>query len=83
MLNDSQLKTVKPRGKASKIADALGLYVTVAPSGTKSFRYDYRLDGKRETLTIGRYQEGTRTLGESELEGLDFGCVISLADAPD
>lgn len=81
MLTDTQLKTIKPKDKAFKIADALGLYVTVAPSGTKSFRYDYRLDGKRETLTIGRYEEGTRTLGEKEIEGLDFGRAISLADA--
>ena len=81
MLNDYQLKTVAPRDKAFKIADALGLYVTVAPSGTKSFRYDYRLDGKRETLTIGRYLEGTRSRTEVELDTLDFGAVISLADA--
>ncbi len=81
MLTDTQLKTLKPDNKAFKVADALGLYVTVAPSGTKSFRYDYRLDGKRETLTIGRYEEGTRTLGEKELDEIDFGGVISLADA--
>jgi integrase len=81
MLTDYQLKTVSPRDKAFKIADALGLYVTVAPSGTKSFRYDYRLDGKRETLTIGRYLEGTRSRTEVELDTLDFGAVISLADA--
>lgn len=81
MLTDTQLKTLKPDNKAFKVADALGLYVTVAPSGTKSFRYDYRLDGKRETLTIGRYEEGTRTLSEKELDEIDFGGVISLADA--
>ena len=81
MLTDTQLKTVKPKDKAFKLADALGLYVTVAPSGTKSFRYDYRLDGKRETLTIGRYVEGTRSLPAKELEGIDFGGAISLADA--
>lgn len=81
MLTDTQLKVAAPRGKAFKIADALGLYITVAPSGTKSFRYDYRLGGKRETLTIGRYQDGTRSRTEAELEELDFGAVISLADA--
>ena len=59
MLTDTQLKSLKPQDKAYKVADALGLYVTVAASGTRSFRYDYRLDGKRETLTIGRYEEGT------------------------
>jgi len=31
------------------------MYVTVSPIGTVTFRFDYRLDGRRETLTIGRY----------------------------
>ncbi|SDL25862.1 hypothetical protein SAMN04489709_13713 [Paracidovorax citrulli] len=31
------------------------MYVTVSPAGTVTFRYDYRLNGRRETLTIGRY----------------------------
>ena len=81
MLTDTQLRSLKPQGKAYKIADAQGLYVAVANSGTKSFRYDYRLDGKRETLTIGRYEEGTPSRGADELDGLDFGNVLSLADA--
>lgn len=81
MLTDTQLRSLKPQDKAYKITDALGLYVTVATSGTRSFRYDYRLDGKRETLTIGRYEEGTPSRGADELDGLDFGNVLSLADA--
>ena len=31
------------------------MYVTVSPSGTVTFRYDYRFNGRRETLTLGRY----------------------------
>ena len=31
------------------------MYVTVSPSGSLTFRLDYRLNGRRETLTIGRY----------------------------
>lgn len=81
MLTDTQIKTLKPTEKTYKVADAHGLYVTVSPAGTKAFRYDYRLDGRRETLTIGRYAEGTRSRGADELDGLDFGAVISLADA--
>ncbi len=81
MLTDTHLKTLKPRDKAYKVADALGLYVTVTPAGSKSFRFDYRLAGKRETLTIGRYEEGTPSCSQDELLGMDFGRVISLADA--
>ena len=31
------------------------MYVTVSTSGTITFLYDYRLNGRRETLTLGRY----------------------------
>jgi integrase len=31
------------------------MYVTVSPRGTITFRYDYRLNGRRETLSLGRY----------------------------
>jgi hypothetical protein len=34
------------------------MYVTVSPGGTVTFRYDYRLNGRRETLTLGRYGPG-------------------------
>ena len=30
-----------------------GLYVAVQPSGAIVFRYDYRLNGRRETVTLG------------------------------
>jgi hypothetical protein len=37
------------------VTDRDGMYVVVATSGTITFRYDYRMSGRRETLTIGRY----------------------------
>ena len=55
MLTDVSLKSLKSKSKAYKVADRDGMYVAVAPSGQITFRYDYRLNGRRETLTIGRY----------------------------
>ncbi len=55
MLTDTKLKNLKPQDKLYKVADRDGLYVAVSPAGTVTFRYDYRLNGRRETLTIGRY----------------------------
>jgi len=55
MLTDTALKNLKPKGAQYKVADRDGMYVTVSPAGTVTFRYDYRLNGRRETLTIGRY----------------------------
>jgi len=55
MLTDTALKNLKPKSAQYKVADRDGMYVTVSPAGTVPFRYDYRLNGRRETLTIGRY----------------------------
>lgn len=55
MLTDTKLKHLKAREKNYKIADRDGLYVLVTPAGSVTFRYDYRINNRRETLTIGRY----------------------------
>lgn len=58
MLIDAALRNLKPKSKIYKASDRDGMYVTVSPSGTVTFRYDYRLHGRRETLTLGRYGPG-------------------------
>lgn len=65
MLTDSKLKGLKPGEKPYKAVDRDGLYVVVAPSGTVTFRYDYRINGRRETLTIGRFGADGIGLGEA------------------
>ncbi|EOC1317180.1 tyrosine-type recombinase/integrase [Cronobacter turicensis] len=65
MLTDSKLKNLKPKDKLYKVADRDGLYVAVLKSGTISFRYDYRLNGRRETLAIGVYGSDGITLAEA------------------
>ena len=55
MLSDGTLRGIRPQATTFKIADRDGMYVTVSPRGTITFRLDYRLNGRRETLTIGRY----------------------------
>ena len=55
MLTDTALRNLKPKSLTYKVSDRDGMYVTVSPAGTVTFRYDYRLHGRRETLTIGRY----------------------------
>ncbi|MBV2209949.1 MAG: Arm DNA-binding domain-containing protein, partial [Thermomonas sp.] len=53
MLTDTALRNLKPKSLTYKASDRDGMYVTVSPAGTVTFRYDYRLNGRRETLTIG------------------------------
>lgn len=55
MLTDSELKCLKGKEKPYKVSDRDGMYVFVLPSGTLSFRLDYRINGRRETLVIGKY----------------------------
>ena len=40
MLTDTELKKLKQTEKTYKVADRDGMYVSVATSGTKFFRYD-------------------------------------------
>lgn len=55
MLTDAALKHLKPKEKIYKVTDRDGMYVLVKPSGTLTFRLDYRLNGRRETVTFGKY----------------------------
>ena len=55
MLTETKLKALKPKDKVYKVSDRDGLYVTVAKSGLITFRFDYKINGRRETLTIGKY----------------------------
>lgn len=53
------MKAIRVAEKAQKFSDEKGLYLYVTPSGLKSWRYDYRVEGKRVTVTFGRYPEVT------------------------
>ena len=50
MLTDAALRALKPKEKDYKVADRDGMYVHVTTKGVLSFRMDYRLNGRRETL---------------------------------
>lgn len=65
MLTDFSLRNLKPRAILYKVADRDGMYAIVSPKGTITFRYDYRINGRRETLTIGRYGFGGISLAEA------------------
>lgn len=81
MLTDKQLKTLAPKEKAYKVADHLGLYAAVLRTGKISFRYDYRIRGRRETLVIGQYDEELGAKCQRDPSELDYGMQLSLAEA--
>lgn len=65
MLTDTKLRNLKPQEKLYKVNDRDGLYAAVTPAGTISFRYNYSLHGRQETITFGRYGLGGITLAEA------------------
>ncbi|MDT4841773.1 Prophage integrase IntA [compost metagenome] len=54
-LTDTALKALKPRDKTYTVSDDRGLYLEVFPTGGMVWRYRYRLSGKYEKLTLGKY----------------------------
>lgn len=58
MLSDTAIKNAKPKpDKAFKLPDEKGLYLLVTVNGGKWWRFDYRFDGKRKTLSMGTYPD--------------------------
>lgn len=80
MLTDTKLKSLKPKEKLYKVADRDGLYVAVLKSGAVSFRYDYRINDRRETLVIGLY--GQITLAEAREKLLEAKKLIAKGVSP-
>lgn len=65
MLTDTKLRNLKPTDKLYKVPDRDGMYVAVTPGGSVSFRYNYSINGRQETLTIGRYGPTGLSLAEA------------------
>ena len=82
MLTDTAVKALKPQKKLYKVSDRDGMYVVVQPSGAIVFRYDYRLNGRRETLTLGRYGSDGLSLARAREKLIDAKRAISEGRSP-
>jgi integrase len=56
-LSPTRINNAKPKSSTYKLSDGGGLFVEISPGGQKSWRYQYRYAGKRQTVSIGRYPE--------------------------
>ena len=56
-LTDIAIRNAKPGVKATKLADAGGMFLLVTPAGGKLWRLKYRIDGREKLLAIGAYPE--------------------------
>lgn len=65
-LTDVAIKQAKPTEKARRLADSQGLYIEIAPSGGKWWRYKFRFEGKEKRLAIGTYPDVTLMAARKE-----------------
>ena len=82
MLTDVALKALKPREKIYKVADRDGMYVRVTPCGAISFLLDYRLNGRRETVHLGKYGHDGISLARAREKCLDARRAIREGRSP-
>jgi integrase len=54
-LTETALKALKPKAKPYIVSDERGLYVEVLPTGGVIWRFRYRLNGRQEKVTLGKY----------------------------
>lgn len=54
-LSDTTVRMAKPREKTYRLSDSNGLYVEVAPNGSRYWRLKYRFGGKEKRLALGVY----------------------------
>src|SRR5258708_15045357 len=57
MLTDAAIRAAQPREKAYKLFDGLGLYLEVAPTGSRLWRLKYRHDGRENRLALSAHPE--------------------------
>ncbi len=56
-LTDLAIKNAKPGPRPVKLSDGKGLYLLVTESGSKLWRWKYRVDGKEKVMALGAYGE--------------------------
>jgi integrase len=57
MLTRIKIESVKPSPKRQRIFDGRGLYLEIAPSGGRWWRFKYRFAGKEKRISLGVYPE--------------------------
>ena len=56
-LSDASIKAAKPIDRPLRLSDERGLYLLLNPDGARWWRFDYRIAGKRKTLSMGVYPD--------------------------
>ncbi|MEA3395052.1 MAG: tyrosine-type recombinase/integrase [Pseudomonadota bacterium] len=54
-LTDTGIRKARATDKVQKLTDGAGLYLHIAPTGGKLWRWAYRFEGKQKTMALGAY----------------------------
>ncbi len=54
-LTDKTIKNAKASDKPRKLGDGNSLYIVIPPTGSKWWRFDFRFEGKQQTISLGAY----------------------------
>lgn len=68
-LTDTAIRKASPREKAVRLFDERGLYLEVAPSGGKLWRWKYRIGGKEKRLALGAYPDVSLKAAREKRDG--------------
>lgn len=61
-LTDARIRGLKPGERPYKTADFDGLYILTKPTGSRLWRFKYRIGGKEKVFAIGSYPEVSLTV---------------------
>ena len=56
-LSNAAVKAARPRARAYKMFDERGLFLFVAPTGLRSWRLRYRVQGREKLLCLGQWPD--------------------------
>lgn len=82
MLTDTAIRSLKIRKKPYKVTDRDGMYVLVSVKGSISFRLDYRLHGRRETIVLGKYGPDGLSLARAREKCIDARRLVAEGQSP-
>lgn len=55
MLTDTKLRALRPKATVYRVADSNGLAIEVRPTGSRLWRYRFRIHGKASMAALGEY----------------------------
>ena len=74
------VRNAKPKNKPYKLSDGKGLYLHIATSGKRTWRYRFKLAGKESTVVLGEYP--AMSLEESRIERVEAREMVKAGKNP-